>query len=179
MVNMSNIKFASWMALSIILVLACQKQKPKRFTTSSPQIEVIKSTLKAYESGNWEAWDLHYADGAKIYINSLEGISSKELSDNFKEILKNISSYGFSHKEGEIFFERILDDKGGEWVYFWGTWKGTVAEINKEITMPVHIAFEMSGDQIAKEYAYYDPSDLRTAIVEKQVAEMSVEEIIE
>ena len=161
------------------MVMGCQKKGQERYTTDSADIDVVKSLISDYESGNWDAWSSHYADSAKIFHNSLEGVGSKALSETFKETLENVSSYKFSRDKNEIFFERILDDKGKEWVYFWGTWMGTISEINKEIKIPIHIAFEMSGNQIVNEYAYYDPSALRNAIVEKQVAEQDVEEFIE
>ena len=136
--------------------MGCQKTGQERYTTDSPDIDIIKSLISDYESGNWDSWSSHYADSAKIFHNSLEGVTSKKLSENFKETLENVSSYKFSHEENEIFFEKILDDKGREWVYFWGTWMGTVADINKEIKIPVHIAFEMAENKVVSEYAYYD-----------------------
>jgi hypothetical protein len=158
-----------------IILFACEKKEAPRFMTSSPDIDVLKSLIKDYEEGNWATWATHYAPNAEIYQNSLEPISSGELQNNLTAVINNLSSYKFSHKEGEIFFENIIDDKGDNWVYFWGTWKGTVSGTNKELLLPIHIAFEMVDNKIVKEYAYYDPSSINNAIIEKQVAEELVE----
>ena len=143
--------------------------------TSSPEIDALKSLIKDYEEGNWTNWATHYSENAEIYHNTVEPISSEELQKNLTVVIDNLSNYNFSHKEEEIFFENIIDDKGDSWVYFWGTWKGTVSGTNKELEMPIHIAFKMFDNKIVNEYAYYDPSLINNAIIEKQVAEELVE----
>jgi len=167
------------LGLTIILFASCEKKEAPRFMTSSPEIDVLKSLIKDYEEGNWKAWAKHYATNAEIYHNTAEPVSSGELQKNLTMVIDNLSKYNFSHNEEEIFFENIMDDKGDNWVYFWGTWKGTVSGTNKELLFPIHIAFEMVDNKIAKEYAYYDPSSINNAIIEKQVAEGLVEEIKE
>ena len=163
------------LGLAIILFASCEKKETPRFMTSSPEIDVLKSLIKDYEEGNWTNWATHYASNAEIYHNVLVPISSAELQKNLTTVINNLSGYNFSHKEEEIFFENIIDDQGDNWVYFWGTWKGTVSETNKELEMPIHIAFKMVDNKIVKEHAYYDPSLINNAIIEKQVAEELVE----
>ena len=143
--------------------------------TASPEIDVLKSLIKDSEEGNCTNWATHYGANAEIYHNTIEPIGSEELQKNLMVVINNLSNYHFSHKEDEIFFENIIDDKGDNWVYFWGTWKGTVSGRNKEIEMPIHIAFKMVDNKIVKEHAYYDPSLINNAIIEKQVAEELVE----
>ncbi len=163
------------LGLTIILLVNCEKKEAPRFMTSSPEIDVLKSLIKDYEEGNWTNWATHYAANAEIYHNTAEPINSGELQKNLTVVIDNLSNYHFSHKEEEIFFENIIDDKGESWVYFWGTWKGTVSGTNKEVEMPIHIAFKMFDNKIVNEYAYYNPSLINNAIIEKQVAEELVE----
>ena len=163
------------LGLTIVLLVSCEKNEKPRFMTSSPEIDVLKSLIKDYEEGNWTNWTTHYATNTEIYHNVLGPISSAELQKNLTNVIDNLANYHFSHKEDEIFFENIIDDDGDNWVYFWGTWKGTVSGTNKELEMPIHIAFKMVNNKIVKEHAYYDPSLINNAIIEKQVAEELVE----
>jgi hypothetical protein len=165
------------LGLTIILFASCEKKKTPQFMTSSPEINVLKLLLKDYEEGNWTNWAGHYADGARIRHNTIEPITTEELQKNFIVVINNLSDYKFSQKENEIFFEMIVDDKGDNWVYFWGIWKGTVSGVNKELVMPVHIAYKFINGKIDSEYAFYDPTLINNAIIEKQVAEELVEEL--
>jgi len=163
------------LGFAVILFTSCQNNGPQRYTSTSPEIDVTKALVKDYESGNWENWKTHYADTAKIFHNTLEGVSSKELQESLKNTLQYMSSYRFNEKE--MFIEMIIDDKGDKWVYFWGIWEGQVADTNKEIAMPVHIAFQFADSKIAREYAYYDPSSISAAIIEIEAAKL--EEVVE
>jgi hypothetical protein len=165
--------------LALVLLISCQEKQPVRFKTSSSEIDEIKALIKDYEDGNWTNWVTHYADSAKIFVNTLEGVSREQMNKYLTETISNLSSYGFSHEDEEIFYENIIDDKGNNWVYFWGTWEVTVSGTNKELAVPIHIAFKMVENKIVTEYAYFDPSGVTNAIIEKQVAEEDVVEIIE
>ena len=160
------------LGLVIVFFTSCQNNEPPRYTSTSPEIDVTKVLVKDYESGNWEKWETHYADTVKVFHNTLEGITSQELQESLKNTLQYMSSYGFNKKE--MFIEMIIDDKGDKWVYFWGIWEGQVADTNKEIAMPVHIAFQFADSKIAREYAYYDPSSISAAIIEIEAAKLEV-----
>ena len=163
------------LSLTLILFISCEKKVAPRFMTNSSDIEIIKSLLTDYEEGNWTNWATHYAEGARIRHNTVDPITSDELQKNLSGVIKSLSDYKFSQKENEIFIEMVIDDKGDNWVYFWGIWKGTVSGVNKEITMPVHIAYKIIDSKIESEYAFYDPALINNAIIEKQVAEELVE----
>ena len=163
------------LSLTLILFLSCEKKETSRFTTTSSEIEIIKALLTDYEEGNWTNWASHYAEGARIRHNTVEPITTEELQKNLSVVIDNLSDYRFSQKEKEIFIEMIVDDKGDNWVYFWGIWKGTVSGVNKKLEMPVHIAYKIIDSKIESEYAFYDPALINNAIIEKQVAEELVE----
>ncbi|MGK2864965.1 MAG: hypothetical protein ACSLE0_23740 [Chitinophagaceae bacterium] len=141
-----------------VIQVELKSGNPPRWTTKAPEIESVKSLVKDYENGNWGAWSGHYADTAKAFHNSVEGISPAALQDGLKSSLSKLSGYRFSDKE--IFYERIVDNDGDIWVYFWGTWIGKVAATNKEIIIPVHLAMKFVNNKIVREYGFYDMSKL-------------------
>ena len=160
------------LGLALALFSACQEQ-PQRWTTTSPEVDVTKALIKDYEEGNWESWISHYADSAKVYHNSTESVSSQQLGESFKQTLSDYSSYGFSDEE--VYYEMIIDDKGDKWVYFWGTWEGTVNKTDKALSVPVHLALQFVDTKIVEEFAFYDTSSLSAALKEKEAARMNEE----
>ncbi|WP_445957903.1 nuclear transport factor 2 family protein [Yeosuana sp.] len=152
------------LGLIIVLFSACQN-KPERFTTTSPNIDVVKKLISDYEAGNWEAWATNYSDTAKIYHNTWKkSATPKETSEALKATLANTSSYSFDHGEDKIFFEQTIDDDGDTWVNFWGDWHGTVAANGQEIEIPVHLSCRMVDGKIANEYGFYDVSEFVLAM---------------
>ncbi len=131
---------------------------PVRWTTTAPEVDVTKALVKDYEDGNWTKWMTHYSDTAKIFHNSVEGITSAALQDAFKGTLQKLSSYHFM--DNDRFFERIIDNDGATWVYFWATWEAKVTATGKTITIPVHLALKFVDNKIVREYGYYDRSQL-------------------
>ena len=73
----------------------------------------------------------------------------------------------------------IIDDKNEKWVYFWGTWEATAADINKEVKLPVHLALKFENNKIVEEYGYYDTAPLIEVSKERAAALMPSEEITE
>lgn len=161
--------------LTIFLFAACQNNKPQRYWSASPEIDITKALVKDYENGNWENWVTHYADTAKVFHNSSVGITSQELQEALKNTLQYMSSYQFNKKE--MFIEMVVDAKEDNWVYFWGIWEAKVADSNIELAMPVHIAQQFVNNKIVREYAYYDPSSISAAIGEIEAAKL--EEVVE
>jgi len=161
------------LVLSITLFSACQKNEPQRYFSSSPEIDVAKALLKDYHDGNWEGWITHYADTAKIYHNTWDkGLSPKETIANLKDILSYSSSYHFDEGDDTLFYEMIISDEGNKWVYFWGNWRGTLAANNKELEIPVHLAFRFADGKIAREEGFYDLSGFTAALGEIEAAKM-------
>ena len=158
------------LGLTLILFTACQKKEPVRYTTTSPEIDVVKAVIKDYQDRNWKSWSTHYADTAKAFHNTIEPATPKELQGILKGVAEHLSDYGFSDKD--IFYEMIIDDKGEKWVYFWGTWEATVAGSNKKLVVPVHLAIQFVDNKIFREYGYYDYSKIMTAFNELDAAKM-------
>jgi hypothetical protein len=138
----------------------------ERWTKSSPEIDVAKGLVKDYQDANWASWSSHYADSAKLFHNSVDSITPQQLQDAFKMDNANYSKYGFIDKDS--YFEMVTDDKYDKWVYFWGTWEGTLKNSNKKFLVPVHLATKFVNNKIVREYGYYNRSPLDMAIKEMQ-----------
>ena len=143
-------------AVTLALIVSCQ-QGPDRWTNNSPEIDEVKALLSDYEAGNWDAWTGHYADTAKMYHNSTEASGITETLEGLKGYLETISTYGFADED--IYYEMIIDDKNEKWVNFWGTWEGTVSELNRDLKIPVHLTLKFVDGKIVEEHGYYNMAE--------------------
>ena len=160
------------LVLTLVLITACQEQ---RYFTESPEIDAVKSGISLYENGDWDAWKAQFADTAKIYHNSVKGITPEESMNAHKNMISNFSSYGFED-EGS-FIEMVIDNDEETWVNYWANWKGTLKANGKEISVPVHLTMQYKDGKILEEYGYYDTSPISTALAEIEKANnMPVEE---
>ena len=157
------------LGLATVLFISCQEKDTERFTTTSPGIDVVKALVKDYEDGNWDAWLSHYSSDAKVQHNEFE-LSPSELQEILKQDITNYTEYAFSHEDGEIFFEQIIDDKGDKWVYLWGLWKGKIKGYDKEYQVPVHLACKMVDNKIVEEHGYYNRSAIDATFKEMAMA---------
>lgn len=141
------------------LFVACQSKAPERYSTTGPEIDLVKQMVKDYEAGDWETWITHFADTAKIHHNTWENISATplEIRDNFKTNLSALSSYEF--EDAPIYYEKVVTDEGKTWVNFWGNWKGVFASNGKEITFPVHLSINVEDGKVQEEFAMYNMAD--------------------
>ena len=55
--------------------------------------------MQHYEAGDWDTWKSHFADTAKIYVNSKEALSLAERAEGLKGMAAAMSSYGFDHDD--------------------------------------------------------------------------------
>ena len=162
--------------LALLLFVAC-KDAAVRYASSSPEIDSLKSLVKDYEAGDWEAWMAHYADTAKVYHNSKEASTVAELQEGLSGLLANTSSYGF--EDNDQFYEMIVDDDGETWVNFWGNWEGTLSANNKKLSVPVHLTAQFVDGKIVEEHAYYDLSEYMHEINKINEAKMAEEAAME
>lgn len=160
------------LGLAVILFAACQQQEKKRYFSESPEIEAIKANVTAYNNGDWESWRTHFADTAKLYINSLKSISASDLENAQKELLSNFSSYGFQD-EG-TFIEMVIDNDDETWVNYWANWHAKFKANDKEIDVPVHFTAQFVDGKIVEFHDYFDVSALNNEIA--ALANMSADE---
>jgi len=161
------------LGLAVIVMTACKQEQ--RYFADSAEITTLKAGIAAYESGDWEAWKSHWADTAKVFVNSTIGISVDERIAGMKNMTAAMSSYGFNHDDEYI--EMVLDKDNKTWVYYWATHNGTFSATNKELTIPVHLAVQFVDGEIVAEHVYFDATEMNAefAAIAAAKEEMSEE----
>ncbi|XMO86313.1 nuclear transport factor 2 family protein [Algibacter sp. AS12] len=152
------------LGLALSLFVACQDKQQKRYFESSPEIETLKATIKAYEAQDWNAWKASYADTAKIYHNTNKAASTNEAMAGMKQTLSSFSDYKFLDNVAEV--EMVIDKYGDTWVNYWNSWGAKAKVTDKTISIPIHLTVQFIDGKIVNEYAYYDTSSMRAAIAE-------------
>lgn len=155
------------LGLTLILFFNCEKPK-QRYFSESPEISSMKASITEYNNGDWESWRTHFADTAKLYINSLKSISTSDLENAQKEMLLSFSTYGFQDKGS--FVEMVIDSTEKTWVNYWANWHGTLKDNGKEIDVPVHITAQYIDGKVVKMYDYYDSNPITVALAEIEAA---------
>jgi ketosteroid isomerase-like protein len=155
--------------LAVIFFVACQEKQPQRYFADSAETETLKSGIKAYETGDWEAWKSHFSDTAKIYVNSIKPMSVDDRGNDLKESTSAMSSYGFNHDKEYV--EMVLDKEDETWVYYWAAHKGTFAASGKEVIIPVHLAVQFVDGKIVEEHVYYDGTEMNAEFAALMAAE--------
>lgn len=157
-------------------IIACNQEQ--RYFSESTEISTLKAGIAAYEAGDWEKWATHFADTAKIYVNSIEPMNVKERVAELTQMTSAMSSYGFNQDEGHI--EMVVDKNEETWVYYWATHKGTFASSNTTLTTPVHVAVRFADGKIVAEHIYFDGTEMNAEFAAMAAAaESAVEESAE
>lgn len=151
------------LGLIVVLFTSCQEQK-QRYFAESAEIETLKSGIMSYEAGDWETWKSHFADTAKVYVNSAKPMSISERAEGLKQMASMMSSYGFDHDKEYI--EMVLDKEDETWVYYWATHNGTFAANGESLGIPVHLAVQFVDGKIVAEHVYYDGTEMNKMIEE-------------
>ena len=164
------------LGLAIVLFTACE-QKEQRYFAESAETKTLKAGIAAYESGDWDTWVSHFADTAKIYVNSNKSISLDTRVKGLQEAVQNFSSYGFD-KEDE-YMEMVLDKEKETWVYYWAQWNGELSANKNKISVPIHLALQFVDGKIVEEHVYFDATIMNKEMsalanmtdMEKKIAE--------
>jgi len=142
--------------LAVILFIACKQEQ--RYFAESAETKSLEAGIAAYESGDWEQWRSHFADTAKIFVNSSKAISLDERVKGLEANTSILSSYGFDKENSYI--EMVLDKDKETWVYFWAEHNMTIAANNKKIVFPVHLAVRFESGKIIEEHIYFDGTEM-------------------
>ncbi len=161
------------MLMLLLSTIGCTTQT--RYTQQSTEIDIVKSNIDNYVSGEWDAYAANYADGATIFFNTTEENPSsiQEIIAGQKLSLEPFSSYSLEGGEDE--FEMVVTDGGETWVNFWGVWKGTLTANGKTFEMPVHLTHQFVDGKIVKTFGYWNsaPIQLELLKMEEAAAEMA------
>lgn len=159
------------LGLAIVLFTACQEKQEQRYFSESAEIEVLKAGIAAFESKDWDTWEGHFSDTAKVYNNSKESVSVKERLEELKRMVAAMSSYGFD--KNDEFTEMVLDKEKETWVYYWAQFTGEFAENSNKISVPVHLAVQFADGKIVEEHIYFDATQMNKAFEELAAANES------
>ncbi len=147
--------------LTVLLFAACQ-EKEQRYFSESSEINTLKAGIASYEAGDWTTWKGHFADTAKIYVNSDKSISVDARVTNLQEMSSAFSKYGFDKEEE--FIEMVLDKEKETWVYYWAQHNATIAANNKQLSNPVHLAVQFIDGKIVEEHVFFDATEMNKEI---------------
>ncbi len=150
------------LGLTLVLFAACQEKQEQRYFAESAEIEVLKAGITAYENADWDKWKGHFADTAKIYVNSKESITIDARTEALKASTGAFASYGFDR--GDEYIEMVIDKEKETWVYYWAQHEGTLAANNKQISFPVHLAVQFADGKIVAEHVYFDGTEMNKAL---------------
>ena len=150
--------------IAFILFTACSTEKPVRYFSSSPEIEITKSILKDYVEANWDAFKLHYAETALVANNVLKekGIPIDSAIAVYKEEHELFTAISYVAKEE--FFEMVLTDDNETWVNFWGLWVGTLRSTGEKFEIPIHITFRFMDQKVVLEHGYWNSAAVEMAL---------------
>ncbi|GAB4164831.1 MAG: hypothetical protein Tsb0033_26420 [Winogradskyella sp.] len=161
------------LGLLVICFSSCQEQK-QRYFAESTETKTLESGIAAYESRDWDKWKSHFADSAKIYVNSKDPMTVETRMKNLDESTQVWKSYGFDKDTDYI--EMVLDKEDETWVYYWGQHNGTLTN-GTSLSMPVHLAVQFTGGKITEEHIYFDGTQMNEAIKTMQAeAESNMED---
>lgn len=146
------------------LFSSCSPNKPDRYFSASPEIEVTKLTLKYYLDGNWDALKALYADTAKVMNNvtDAKGVTIDVAMLDYKQDHELFTAISFIADED--FFEMTITDKNETWVNYWGVWKGTLKATGEEFEIPEHITQRFVDQKIVREHGYWNNSAIALAL---------------
>lgn len=145
------------LVIATFLFIAC-KQNVQRYFSESPEINTLKAGITSYEAGDWATWRSHFADTAKIYVNSNESVTLDARVSNLKEMSSAFSKYGFDHEEEYI--EMVMDKENETWVYYWAQHNATIGANNKQLSIPVHLAVQFVNGKIVEEHVFFDGTEM-------------------
>ncbi len=152
------------LGLAVVFFAACQQQEKKRYFAESAETKTLEAGIAAYESGDWEKWKSHFADTAKIYVNSNDHMTVDARMEQFKQTTPAWGDYGFDKEKAYI--EMVLDKEDETWVYFWGTHNGSVKATGKKLSIPVHLAVQFADGKIVEEHVFFDGTEMNKAMEE-------------
>ncbi|WP_299361908.1 nuclear transport factor 2 family protein [Winogradskyella sp.] len=144
----------------VLLITSCEERK-QRYFAESEETKTLEAGIIAYESGDWDKWKNHFADTAKIYVNSKEPITLDARLKDLSSMTEAFSSYGFNKDKDHI--EMVLDKMDETWVYYWGQHYGTLVN-GTELSIPVHLAVQFVDGKIIAEHIYFDGTEMYAAM---------------
>ena len=111
-----------------------------------------------YENRDWDDFETHYAENAKIlnHVTEKDAQNISQLVAMNKADAQGFKSWTYDNKK----FQMVTTDLGETWVYFNGLWKGTLIPNNKLYEIPAQINVQFKNGKIVREEGYWDVSNI-------------------
>jgi ketosteroid isomerase-like protein len=148
------------LGILVLSITACQEQK-QRYFAESAETKTLEAGIAAYESADWDTWQSHFADTAKIYVNSKDAVTLEARRNELSAMTEAFSAYGFEKEDAYI--EMVVDKDDETWVYYWAQHSGTMVNGTK-LSMPVHLAVQFTEGKITEEHVYFDGTEMNAAM---------------
>jgi len=145
------------LALALIASTSCQQeQTTKQYFEESPEIDIAKKAVKAFQEGDAETYRSCYADTVRIWQNQYWTKYPGKTIDEQMELFKRVhATQEYYRYEGEI-WEMIIQDNGQNWVHFWAETHTKFKGDDEKIELVAHIAFSVVDNKIVYESAVFD-----------------------
>lgn len=153
----------------VVLLFACQKPAPvNQAFLEGPEIDMGLKQFAAWASGDWATMRSSYADTATSTLNNVEFTADSVVG--FHRARRTMyDNVEFRSDEAE--HVKYLD--GSAWTHIWGGIKLQVKGSGKVVEIPIHVAQQVAGGKVAREYIYYNTHDLIVALQEASAAASS------
>lgn len=167
----------SWRRTALILSLFCltfltglpqavaqvEESPSLDFPMKDKLIEVAKETVKAYETGNWEAIKATTTADASFYnLGSYDSLSVDQ-TVNYWQKGREIATPLLS---GDGVWLGVAVPEGpreGNWVLHWGN-NTLTYPTGETISFPYHVAFKFEGQKVNQVHFYYDNNRIIRAL---------------
>ena len=133
------------------------------FPEEDKLLEVARETVRAYETGNWEALKSNSTADAQFFnLGSYDSLSVDQTVNYWKKG-REIATPVLSQDGVWLGVTVPQGPREGNWILHWGT--NTLGYPNGEtITFPYHVALKFRGDKVSQVHFYYDNNRIIRAL---------------
>lgn len=143
-----------FLLLPVFCFFGCQ-QPVQQYFESSPEIDIVKNSVKAYLSKDWSTYRSMYADTAKIAGNVWSTDKFITLDKHIENEKANTENFTDIKISDDIVYNMIITDKGEKWVLMWFNWSAK-AKNGIEVSTPVHEGLKFVGDKVVFHFANFN-----------------------
>ena len=152
----------------VLICFSCSDQQAKKqYFEASPEIDLCKKLVEAYNAEDWSTFKSFYCDTAKVWHNSHyladPGKTVSEIVEGFKSSQAPLEYARFT---SDSLWEMVITNEGEKWVHFWGKWVAKIKGSTSEINMVTHIDYNVIDGKIVYEVGFWD--NLQTYLAQKE-----------
>ena len=142
--------FLRTIGLFVVLVLSASAAEPE-----DAAAQMIREKFGDYHAGDWDAWKSKYADGAKIFYNSVDtSLTVDEAVAGHVQSIVPLSHYRFRDEDTRI--TAVLDENGYMRVHFVSVWRATFSSTGESVAVPTAVEYLIENGKVVEERGYWD-----------------------